>query len=136
MLTGSVLYSRYSTAVMMTWGKLGSCWLMRLYWREINLTLQMHSDLANKPLSYKCKFPGTPGIWLIVLQALRPDRMQKKTQNASQWNGCILQLRYLTKRIISKEFKRLDYKKFVSQTKIFDAYIHNEKNSQFASIAA
>lgn len=126
MLTGSVLYSRYSTAVMLTWGKLGSCWLLRLCWREINLTLQhlnagqslslMHSDLANKPLSYKCKFPGSPGIWLIVLQALRPDRMQK-TKNASKWNGCILQLSCLTKRIVSKEFKTLDNKKFVSQSK-------------------
>lgn len=44
-------------------------------------------------------------------------KKQKNKKNASKWNGCILQLRYLTKRIVSKEFKRLDYKKFVSQTK-------------------
>lgn len=35
----------------------------------------------------KYNFPGTPGIWLIVLQALMPDYKQ----NASKWYICISQ---------------------------------------------
>lgn len=51
-------------------------------------------------LSSKCKFPGTPGIWLIVSTA-------NNKKKASKWKGCILQFRHLTKRIDLKDLKKM-----------------------------